>query len=151
MATAANIAKDIKRDWNLATVGYKDVANTANVNTSQTQRCGVSGDKECTASGFKYDTYSEITNDVFRTGGCPTIQVQIGNEFACEQLLIQQLAALTVPNDVTAKQREWLRNVITYKYLNGSGDSGEYKLRTTIQNGSNTRSSILQYTKPTTG
>jgi len=36
VATAANIAKDVKRDWNLATVGYKDVANTANVNTSQT-------------------------------------------------------------------------------------------------------------------
>ena len=52
---------------------------------------------------------------------------------------------------MTAKQREWLRNVVTYKYLNGSGDSGEYKLRTTIQNGSNTRSSILKYTKPTTG
>ena len=34
VATAAAIAKDVKREWNLSTHGYKDVANAANVNTS---------------------------------------------------------------------------------------------------------------------
>lgn len=132
VATAANIAKDVKRDWTLLTYGYKDVANAANINTSLSQKCGVSGDKTCVASGFKYDAYTEVTNDVFRTGGCSTVAAQAGNEYACEQLLISQLAALTSLNDVLAKQREWLRNVVTWKYLNGSGDSGQFKLRTTI-------------------
>lgn len=34
VATAVAIAKDVKREWNLATHGYKDVANAANVNAS---------------------------------------------------------------------------------------------------------------------
>ena len=34
IANAAAIAKDVKREWNLATHSYKDVANAANVNSS---------------------------------------------------------------------------------------------------------------------
>jgi len=69
--------KDCKREWTLATHGYKAVADAANINanTGTTEKCGVNADKLCSASGFKYAdaAYTSLTNDVFRTGGCSTV------------------------------------------------------------------------------
>lgn len=65
-----------------------------------------------------------------------------GNEAQCEQALVATLSTFTTKADVENKQREWVRNVVTYKYLNGDGTSGAYKLRTTVQNSANSRSSV---------
>lgn len=42
--TAVAIAKDCKKEWNLTTHGYKDVANAANTIDS-TEKCGLNADK----------------------------------------------------------------------------------------------------------
>ncbi len=81
--------------------------------------------------------------DVFRTDGCSSLTAEAGKELDCETALITELKTITTSAGVTAKQREWVRNVVTYKYLNGAGDSGAFKLRSTIVNAANTRSRVL--------
>jgi hypothetical protein len=67
IATAVNIAKDVKREWALSPEGYLAVADAANTVSSVTNRCGASGDKTCSSSGFYYPAYSEVVGDVFWT------------------------------------------------------------------------------------
>ena len=142
VATAVSIAKDVKREWTLSPEGYLAVAEAANTITSPTNKCGTLGDKTCSASGFYYTPYTEILGDVFRTQGCASVPALPGNEPQCESALLTVLASLTTGAEVVAKQREWLRNVVTFKYLNGAGDTGLYKLRTTMKNAANTRTVI---------